>query len=64
VIDEDDIIDAIRSVPGPVAGTSEIADQLPIGRKGVDKRLREMANDDIVETRMIGRVRIWWIRDS
>lgn len=58
------ILHAIRDIYGPAAGTSEIAEKVGVSRQAVDKHLRELADEGLVNTRKIGQVRVWWLSDD
>jgi len=58
------ILRAIRDIYGPAAGTSEIAEKVDVSRQAADKRLRELAEEGLVNTRKIGQVRVWWLSDE
>lgn len=45
----------------PVASATDVADSLPIEREAVRQRLVKMAADGDIETRKVGRSRVFWI---
>jgi predicted transcriptional regulator len=55
------ILKAIRDAYSPAVGTTEVAERVGVERQTVDKHLRNLADDGLIETRMIGRVRVWWL---
>ncbi|PSQ06642.1 MarR family transcriptional regulator [Halobacteriales archaeon QS_4_69_31] len=48
----------------PVLGASDIAERTDISRQAIDRRLRQMKKDGLVDSRKIGRVRVWWPTDQ
>lgn len=55
---------AIRNAYAPAVGTSQIADELDVERQTADKHLRELADRGLLNTKMIGQVRVWWLHDN
>lgn len=64
-VSDADIISAMRDLlepySNPVLDTSEVADALPIGKKGVSQRLEELSEEGRVNTKMVGNSRAWWL---
>jgi len=58
------ILEAIRNSYAPAVGTSEVADKLGVERQTVDKHLRKLDERELVETKLIGQVRVWWLSDD
>jgi predicted transcriptional regulator len=58
------ILAAIHDAYSPAVGTSEIADRVGVQRQTVDKHLRNLEDDGLVHTRLIGQVRVWWLSDA
>lgn len=63
MVTDAEILAVFLDAEAPVLGTSEVADELPIKRRGTDDRLRELAEDDRLGTRTIGTTRVWWHPD-
>lgn len=59
-----DILSELRDHYSPAMGASEVADRLDVSRQTVDKHLRAMDDDGLVNTRMVGTVRVWWLSDD
>lgn len=55
---------AVRNVYGPAAGTSEVADQLGVARQTADDNLRELHDQGYVNTKKVGRARVWWVSNE
>lgn len=62
--DRKSILKALALAYPPVLGTSDIAERTGVSRQAADQRLRRMADDGLVDTRKIGRVRVWWITNN
>lgn len=58
------ILRAIRDAYAPAVGTSEVADELGVRRQTVDKHLRKLVEEGYVNSKKIGRVRVWWLSDQ
>ena len=52
---------AIRNHYAPAVGTSEIAERVGVARQTVDRRLRKLESEGLVETEKVGQARIWWL---
>ncbi|MFU1782992.1 winged helix-turn-helix domain-containing protein [Haloarcula japonica] len=62
--DRKSILEALVLAYSPVLGTSDIAERTGVSRQAVDQRLRRMEEDGLVDTRKIGRARVWWITNE
>mgnify|MGYP002338732209 CR=1 FL=1 len=58
------ILREIRNHYSPAVGASEVADRIDVSRQTVDRHLRELADEGLVNTRKIGRVRVWWLSND
>lgn len=63
-VTRDGVLQSIHDIYGPAVGTSEIAEKLGVTRQAVDNRLRELESDGYLNTRKIGRSRVWWLSDK
>jgi GTP-sensing pleiotropic transcriptional regulator CodY len=60
-----DILDGFRETDDPVLSTAEVADRLPIKRRGTLNRLQNLRDAGELEAKQIGgRNTIWWLADS
>lgn len=48
----------------PAATTAEIAEQLPIKREGLGRRLNDLVERGLVERKQVGVSYIWWLPDD
>lgn len=64
-VDDDEILDLFRMSPEPVLSTREVADELPIKRRGTLNRLQSLADAGVLGSKEVGgRNRVWWITDD
>lgn len=61
-VSDDEILEVFQESSDPALIASEVAEELPIGRRGVYKRLEKLAEDGELERKKIGgRGTIWWL---
>jgi len=61
-VTDEDLLDVFRSTTDPVLSTAEVADDVPIKRRGVLNRLRSLEDTGDLESKQIGgRNTVWWI---
>lgn len=58
-----EILSVIDNVSEPVASVAEIAEQLPISKTAINKRLNQLRRDDEVERKDVGSGNVWWVTD-
>lgn len=64
-VTDDEIVAVIREDERPVLTTSMIAEQLPIKRRGLLKRLNALTDDGRVEQMDVGpRSQVWYVDDT
>jgi len=57
-----DLLDVFRGTSDPVLSTAEVADSVPIKRRGVLSRLRSLEADGDLDSKQIGgRNTVWWV---
>lgn len=52
---------ALSDGSGPVVTTREVADELPIKREGVGKRLNDLLTDGLLRRKKVGASHVWWL---
>ena len=63
-VSDRDLLDVFRSTADPVLSTAEVADAVPIKRRGVLNRLRDLEDAGELASKQIGgRNTVWWIPD-
>ena len=61
---DDEILAVFRETPDPVLSTAEVAESLPIQRRGTLNRLRRLQEDGRLDSKQIGgRNTVWWLTD-
>ena len=64
-VSDEDLLDVFRSTPDPVLSTAEVADAVPIKRRGTLNRLQSLEEDGELESKRIGgRNTVWWLVDE
>jgi hypothetical protein len=64
-VTDDDLLDVFRSTEDPVLSTAEVADAVPIKRRGTLDRLRSLEADGQLDSKPVGgRNTVWWIADA
>jgi predicted transcriptional regulator len=61
---DDEVMAAIQDHRSPAVGTADIADAVGVSRQAVDRRLRDLEDDGLVDSDKVGRSRIWWVTDA
>ena len=61
-VTDDDLLGVFRETADPVLSTAEVADALPIKRRGTLNRLRDLEDDGTLDSKQIGgRNTVWWL---
>lgn len=64
-VSDDEILDVFRRAEEPALIASEVSDELPIGRRGVYKRLEQLHDVERLGRKKIGgRGTLWWLIDE
>jgi predicted ArsR family transcriptional regulator len=64
-VTDDELLAVLRESPDPVLSTAEIADEVPIKRRGVLNRLRGLEEQGAVRSKQLGgRNTVWWPSDD
>ena len=60
-VDDEEILDVFRKQSDPVLTATEVSEQLPLGRRGTLKRLRDLEDRNILKSKEVGSgSRVWW----
>jgi len=63
-VTDDDLLDVFKDAADPVLSTAEVADAVPIKRRGTLNRLRTLEDAGDLESKQIGgRNTVWWLAD-
>jgi len=64
-VTDDDLLDVFRATADPVLSTAEVADAVPIKRRGTLNRLRDLEDGGRLDSKQIGgRNTVWWLLDD
>ena len=64
-VTNEDLLDVFRSTSDPVLSTAEVADAVPIKRRGTLNRLQALEENGDLESKQIGgRNTVWWLVDE
>lgn len=62
---DEEILRAIALHPDPVVTAKEVAEPVDMSPQGVNKRLRQLADDDLVVRKKVGaHAIIYWLTDE
>lgn len=63
-VSDEEILDVFRESEDPFLIASEVAEGLPIGRRGVYNRLEKLADEGELNYKKIGgRGTVWWLAE-
>lgn len=60
-LDDIEILQFISDSYGPAVGTADIAEHFDVKTQTASKYLNRLSEGGFVETRKVGRARIWWL---
>jgi DNA-binding Lrp family transcriptional regulator len=64
-VTDEEILDTLQATSDPVLSTAEVAEALPIKRRGVLTRLRSLEEASELDSKQIGgRNTVWWYSDE
>jgi Mn-dependent DtxR family transcriptional regulator len=63
-LEDIEVLRVIHNLWGPAVGTADVADELEVATQTADKYLHRLNDEGYVNTRKIGRVRVWWLSDN
>jgi biotin operon repressor len=61
VVSDEEILGLISGSSDPVVSAPELAEDLPVSKTAVYKRLRDLQDRGFVVSKKIGQGRAWWI---
>jgi predicted transcriptional regulator len=62
-LDDDEILQYISQEYGPAVGTGDVADYFDVTNQGAKKYLDRLSDEGFINTRKVGRARIWWLTE-
>lgn len=63
MVEDEEIILAIRNHPHPSLSTNEVSDGIEIGQQRTYERPTDLAESELVQTKILGNSRAWWLTD-
>lgn len=63
-ISDSEILQEFAESPDPVLSAPEIADRFGYSTAGIYKRLRDLRDDGLLDSKKIGQGRAWWLTDE
>ena len=64
-VTDEDLLDEFRATTDPVLSTAEVADAVPIKRRGTLNRLRDLEDAGTLDSKQIGgRNTVWWLAED
>lgn len=64
VVTDEELLALFLTLDGPIFSSGELAEHVRITRSGVHKRLDEMEDRSLVDSKRVGGGRAWWITDD
>jgi uncharacterized membrane protein len=64
VVTDKQILRLFTEADDPVLSAPELADELPISKTGVYKRLRDLDERGLIDSKKFGQGKAWWITDD
>jgi predicted HTH transcriptional regulator len=59
-VSDEEILEIFQVVDEPVLTVGEIAERLPIGRRGLHDRLKNLEEDGVLSSKLAGQTMVWW----
>lgn len=64
-VTDDDVLEALREQPDPVATAGELAEVLGVSSETVRRHLAELHDQGVVDRKSVGaRAVVWWVLDD
>jgi uncharacterized membrane protein len=64
VVTDKQILRLFTEADDPVLSAPELAEELPISKTGVYKRLRDLDERGLIDSKKFGQGKAWWITDD
>lgn len=63
-VSDEEILALFEATPDPVLSTAEVAEEVPLQRRSVYNRLKQLQEDGRLQSKKIGgRNTIWWLTE-
>ena len=63
-VEPEEILRTLKLAYPPALGTSDIAEEIGISNQATQRHLKRLKDEGYVDTRKIGRARMWWITNE
>lgn len=64
-VSDEDILSVFTNTADPVLTTSEVAEEIGLGRRGTLDRLTNLAEEGLLQTKQVGNAgAVWWSPQS
>lgn len=63
-VTDEDILELLSEIPGPVITTTDVADTFDMTTEGARRKLNDLCESDVMDRRKTGQTRIYWCTDS
>lgn len=60
-LDDVDILQFVSDAYGPAVGTSDVASHFDVRTQTASNYLNRLHKEGLLDTRKVGRARIWWL---
>jgi len=61
---DEEVLQAIQDHRAPAVGTGDVADAVGVSRQAADYRLKNLKDDGLIDTELIGQTKIWWLTNA
>lgn len=59
-VSDSDILEIFQATNDPVLTVGDVAEQLPIGKRGLHDRLRNLEDEGLLASKLAGQTTVWW----
>lgn len=63
-VDGETVLRVLSDAYPPALGTSDVSERIGVKRQTADNYLRDLWDEELVDSRMVGTVRVWWLTDK
>lgn len=63
-VTDEEILTVLREAADPFLSTAEIAEELPIKREGLVRRLNDLAKEERIQRKSVGNSYAWWLQQK
>ena len=59
-VSDSEILEIFQATNEPVLTVGDVAEQLPIGQRGLHDRLKSLEKEDLLSSKLAGQTTVWW----